>query len=46
MIEHQVAEETTGNSLFSPISILTTLNMLLLGTTGETRAEVIKALGK
>ena len=46
MIENQVVEETSGNSLFSPVSILTTLNMLLLGTTGGTRGEIIKALGK
>lgn len=46
MIENQVAEESSGNSLFSPVSILTTLNMLLLGTTGETRQEIIRALGK
>ena len=44
MIENGVREEGTGNSLFSPVSILTTLNMLLLGTTGATREELIKAL--
>ena len=38
-------EEGTGNALFSPVSILTTLNMLLLGTTGVTRQEIITALG-
>ena len=46
MIENQVVEEASGNSLFSPVSILTTLNMLLLGTTGETRQEIIRSLGK
>jgi len=45
MIEKKVIEEGTGNSLFSPVSILTTINMLLLGTTGETRNEIIQALG-
>ena len=46
MIEKKVIEEGTGNSLFSPVSILTTINMLLLGTTGETRDEIIQALGE
>ena len=45
MIEHQVVEEGTGNSIFSPLSILTTLNMLMLGTTGTTRTELLQALG-
>ena len=34
-----------GNALFSPVSILTTLNMLLLGTVGQTRGEILEALG-
>jgi len=38
-------KDPQGNSLFSPVSILTTLNMLLLGTTGTTKNEIIQALG-
>jgi len=38
-------KDQTGNSLFSPMSILTTLNMLLLGTKGETKQEIMTALG-
>ena len=34
-----------GNALFSPVSILTTINMLLLGTIGQTRTEILQALG-
>jgi len=34
-----------GNSLFSPVSILTTINMLLLGTKGSTKDEIMQALG-
>jgi len=45
MIKSGLKEEETGNSLFSPISILTTINMLLLGTKGNTKAEIIQALG-
>ena len=45
MVENAVREEGTGNALFSPVSIMTTLNMLLLGTTGITRQEIISALG-
>ena len=45
MVENAVREEGTGNALFSPVSIMTTLNMLLLGTTGITRQEIINALG-
>lgn len=45
IIKRQVHEAGTGNSLFSPISILVTLNMILLGVTGETEAEMRKALG-
>lgn len=36
---------SSGNSLFSPISILTTLNMLLMGTAGTTREEILTTLG-
>ena len=46
MVDRAVREEGTGNALFSPVSIMTTLNMLLLGTTGLTRQEIITALGK
>ena len=46
MVDRAVREEGTGNALFSPVSILTTLNMLLLGTTGLTRQEIITALGE
>ena len=35
-----------GNALFSPVSILTTINMLLLGTIGQTRTEIVRALGR
>ena len=45
MVDRAVREEGTGNALFSPVSIMTTLNMLLLGTTGLTRQEIITALG-
>ena len=45
MIKREVYEAGTGNSLFSPISILVTLNMILLGVTGETEAEMRQALG-
>ena len=45
MVEHGVQEAGTGNALFSPVSILTTLNMLLLGTQGDTRTELLTALG-
>ena len=45
MVEHRVQEAGTGNALFSPVSILTTLNMLLLGTQGDTRTELLTALG-
>ena len=45
MVEHRVREAATGNALFSPVSILTTLNMLLLGTQGGTRTELLTALG-
>jgi len=38
-------KDLTGNSLFSPVSILTTLNMLLLGTKGGTKDEIMQALG-
>ena len=38
-------KDPTGNSLFSPVSILTTLNMLLLGTKGDTKNEIMTALG-
>jgi len=38
-------KEPNGNSLFSPVSILTTLNMLLLGTKGNTKQEIMTALG-
>lgn len=38
-------KDPTGNSLFSPVSILTTINMLLLGTKGETKSETMQALG-
>jgi hypothetical protein len=39
-------DPATGNSLFSPISILATLNMLLVGTTGNTREEILTTLGR
>ena len=45
MVEHGVQEAGTGNALFSPVSILITLNMLLLGTQGDTRTELLTALG-
>ena len=45
MVKHGVQEAGTGNALFSPVSILTTLNMLLLGTQGDTRTELLTALG-
>jgi len=45
LIKSKLQEEETGNSLFSPISILTTINMLLLGTKGNTKAEILSALG-
>ena len=38
-------KEPGGNSLFSPMSILTTINMLLLGTKGQTKEEIMQALG-
>ena len=38
-------KDPTGNSLFSPVSILTTINMLLLGTKGDTKDEIMQALG-
>eukprot|EP00091_Calanus_sinicus_P023914 TRINITY_DN8321_c0_g1_i4.p1 TRINITY_DN8321_c0_g1~~TRINITY_DN8321_c0_g1_i4.p1 ORF type:complete len:474 (-),score=124.60 TRINITY_DN8321_c0_g1_i4:74-1495(-) len=38
-------KDPSGNSLFSPVSILTTINMLLLGTKGGTKDEIIQALG-
>merc|ERR1719244_1936951 len=44
MVKEGLMEASTGNTLFSPVSILTTINMLFLGTTGETREEVLKAL--
>ena len=46
MVKEGLMEASTGNTLFSPVSILTTINMLFLGTTGETREEVLKALGQ
>eukprot|EP00092_Neocalanus_flemingeri_P064060 GFUD01077632.1.p1 GENE.GFUD01077632.1~~GFUD01077632.1.p1 ORF type:complete len:532 (-),score=119.38 GFUD01077632.1:340-1935(-) len=45
MIKGGLKEQNTGNSLFSPVSILTTINMLLLGTKGSTRTEIMQALG-
>ena len=44
MIKAGLKDPATGNSLFSPISILSTVNMLLLGTRGQTREEVLQAL--
>jgi len=44
MIKSGLKDET-GNSLFSPMSILTTMNMILLGTQGETKMEILNALG-
>ena len=38
-------KDPSGNSLFSPVSILTTINMLLLGTKGGTKDEIMQALG-
>eukprot|EP00092_Neocalanus_flemingeri_P102983 GFUD01131729.1.p1 GENE.GFUD01131729.1~~GFUD01131729.1.p1 ORF type:complete len:527 (+),score=142.23 GFUD01131729.1:57-1637(+) len=38
-------KDPVGNSLFSPVSILTTINMLLLGTKGSTKDEIMQALG-
>ena len=46
MVKEGLMEASTGNTLFSPVSILTTINMLFLGTTGEMREEVLKALGQ
>jgi len=45
MIKGGLKEPQSGNSLFSPVSILTTLNMLFLGTQGSTRTEIMTALG-
>ena len=45
LVERGLVEPSSGNALFSPVSILTTLNMLLLGTTGTTRTEILRALG-
>lgn len=45
MIKGGLQEAGSGNSLFSPVSILTTINMLLLGTKGNTRTEIMQALG-
>merc|ERR550519_2040845 len=45
MVKAGLKDSATGNSLFSPISILTTINMLMLGTKGTTKAEVLQALG-
>lgn len=45
MIKGGLKEAGSGNSLFSPVSILTTINMLFLGTKGDTRTEVMDALG-
>jgi len=45
MIKSGLKDGSTGNSLFSPISILTTINMLLLGTQGRTQTEIQDALG-
>jgi len=45
MIKGGLKESSSGNSLFSPVSILTTINMVLLGTKGTTRTEIMQALG-
>ena len=45
LVRRGLRERTSGNALFSPVSILTTLNMLLLGTVGDTRTEILHALG-
>jgi len=45
MVKAGLKDSATGNSLFSPISILTTINMLMLGTRGTTKSEVLQALG-
>ena len=45
MIKGGLKEAASGNSLFSPVSILTTINMLFLGTKGNTRTEIMQALG-
>jgi len=45
MIKSGLKDSSTGNALFSPISILTTINMLLLGTRGSTKTEILQALG-
>jgi len=45
MVRAGLKDSATGNSLFSPISILTTINMLMLGTKGTTKSEVLQALG-
>jgi len=45
MVKGGLKEASSGNSLFSPVSILTTINMLFLGTKGSTRTEVMQALG-
>ena len=42
MVGRGLKDSATGNSLFSPVSILTTLNMLLLAVTGTTRDEMVK----
>jgi len=45
LVRRGLVEQSSGNALFSPVSILTTLNMLLLGTVGNTRTEILQALG-
>ena len=41
-----MSKGSTGNSLFSPISILTTLNMIFLGTSGTIHKEIRETFGK
>jgi len=45
LVRSGLYEAGTGNALFSPISILTTLNLLLLATSGETNQQLRQTLG-
>ena len=46
LVRSGLYDPASGNALFSPLSILTTINMLLLGTTGTTRDQILTTLGK
>jgi len=45
LIRENMYQGSTGNSLFSPISILTTLNMIFLGTSGTIHKEIRETFG-